>query len=86
MRFLVLGVILGYRLIPKQVRRLWSFGESTSHLALDELQSEDIHGLAALNLLLQYAVPHRRYPERGWAPMPGSRHRYDPDPTKWWNN
>ena len=79
---LVLVLVLGYRLIPARVRRVWSFGKSTSHLALAELRSGDYAGLAAVRLFAHYANPHLRFPERGWAPMPGESMR---DPVNWDN-
>jgi hypothetical protein len=38
MRYLLIGTVLAYRLIPAPVRSLWSFGGSSNHLALAVLR------------------------------------------------
>ena len=55
---LIILVILAYRLIPKPVRRLWSSGESTSHLALARFRAGQVTGWAAVRLFLWYAIPN----------------------------
>jgi hypothetical protein len=64
--FLILAV-LAYRLIPAPVRRIWSFGCSTSYLALAELRSG-----APLSVFWPHLVPltgdseHFQVRPRGW--------------------
>jgi len=55
----IIGIILVYRLIPKRIRRIWSFGDSTSHLALAGFRSGQVHGLTALSAFLSMAIPHK---------------------------
>lgn len=37
-RIILTGIVLGYRLIPRVIRRLWKMHGSTSHLALAGLR------------------------------------------------
>lgn len=53
----IVAVIVLYRLIPKPIRRLWSFGDSTSHLALARFRAGEVTGWAAVRLFCWYAVP-----------------------------
>lgn len=52
-----IGITILYRLIPARVRRLWSFGKSTSHLAIADLSSGEYTGLAAIKRFMHYAIP-----------------------------
>jgi hypothetical protein len=49
-------LILAYRLIPCRIRRLWSFGYSTSHLGLAVVRDAGT-GLEAARAFLVYVSP-----------------------------
>lgn len=57
MNRVLIAVVAGYRLIPSRVRRTWSGGTSTSHLALAALQSGCVTGLAAWLMAARMVVP-----------------------------
>lgn len=58
--------VLAYRAIPPGVRRWWSFGCSTSHLALAMLADPRATFWRAAGKLALYAVPRLK---EGWSPF-----------------
>jgi hypothetical protein len=59
---IALAVIGAYRLIPCRVRRVWSFGKSTSHLALAAARNGE--GFSSFRYA-RFGL-HGQYGDRGW--------------------
>jgi len=56
-RIILISVILIYRLIPNRIRRIWSFGDSTSHLVLAKIQASTESQMAILSYFLRCVKP-----------------------------
>lgn len=75
-------IIRACRLVPCRIRRTWSMGASTSHLALGRLADPALTSPGALVLVTRMAIPL----SWGWMDYPGMRaDRTFKHPITWWD-